>query len=241
MAIFTGKVYDAFYVNKEYTTIQVQVNDKERGIIYNHFVEADPNDGEYQALVEEGFDVDTLITRTIEYKKQAGRKLANMVETRARELLETVLIKERIRDSAMPLAIELAKEAMNIPEIRAEKDNLVVEKDNLLAEKDNLSAEKDNIVSEITKADTWLKDKKGDLTSVEIQLGQRKKEAELGANYYDAMLNSNSNKEELFKAKLWALEYCKPRSKQIKSKIRRASTVLEIFSIIHACLEAEDL
>mgnify|MGYP006436387213 FL=1 len=211
MAIFTGKVYDAFYINKEYTTIQVQVNDEERGIIYNHFVEADPNDGEYQALVKEGFDVDTLITRTIEYKKQAGRKLADMVENRARELLETVLIKERIRDSAMPLAIELAKEAMNIPEIRAEKDNLL--------------AEKDNIASEINQADTWLKDKTGALTDVEIKLGQRKRTFELGAEQYDAMLDSNSNKEELFKAKLWALDYCKPRSKQIKSKIRRASNL----------------
>ena len=189
MAIFTGKVYDAFYINKEYTTIQVQVNDEERGIIYNHFVEADPNDGEYQALVEEGFDVDTLITRTIEYKKQAGRKLADMVENRARELLETVLIKERIRDSAMPLAIELAKEAMNIPEIRAEKDNLVAEKDNLLVEKDN-------IASEINQADTWLRDKTGALTDVEIKLGQRKRTFELGAEQYGAMLSLNDNKEE---------------------------------------------
>ena len=51
---------------------------------------------------------------------------------------------------------------------------------------------------------------------------------------YDYLLNENENKEELFKAKLWALELetVKESDKDIKSSIRKATRITQVLSIV---------
>lgn len=56
---------------------------------------------------------------------------------------------------------------------------------------------------------------------------------------YDHFMNENDNKEELFKAKLWALEleYVKSADKDIKSSIRKATRITQVLGIIDTLIK----
>ena len=51
MAVFSGKIIEAYYTNKEKTSIEVIYNDDEKAI--NHYLKSDPSHPDYVDLVKE--------------------------------------------------------------------------------------------------------------------------------------------------------------------------------------------
>tara|TARA_B110000483_G_C18191490_1_gene541147 strand:- start:879 stop:1469 length:591 start_codon:yes stop_codon:yes gene_type:complete len=97
MAEFSGSIDTAYYVNEEYSLIEV-VYTNPNGEKINYMVEADDN-ADYKALVEEGYDLETLLDRTSEYKRVHNSEFNAIVNTMAKSLAEemigtTVLQKE---------------------------------------------------------------------------------------------------------------------------------------------------
>jgi hypothetical protein len=76
----------------------------------------------------------------------------------------------------------------------------------------------------------------GSLEEVEKELRAQRKI--LDDQMYDMILNTNQDKEYLFKFKLWALEQpaIKDSSKTVKSELRKSKTILEGLSVLHNVL-----
>jgi hypothetical protein len=56
---------------------------------------------------------------------------------------------------------------------------------------------------------------------------------------FEYILDNNTNKEAVFKLKLWSLEQdiIRKAPKEIKSKIRRSNKITEVISIINTVLD----
>lgn len=89
MAIFSGKIHDAYYFSEDYKTIKIEVEDKERGVIFPHFIDVNPDDGEYKALLAEGYNKQKLVERTAAFKKDASSQFGKMVNDAAAQLAKT--------------------------------------------------------------------------------------------------------------------------------------------------------
>jgi hypothetical protein len=76
----------------------------------------------------------------------------------------------------------------------------------------------------------------GSLEEVEKELRAQRKI--LDDQMYDMILNTNQDKEYLFKFKLWALEQpaIKDSSRTVKSELRKSKTILEGLSVLHNVL-----
>lgn len=97
MAEFSGSIDTAYYVNEDYSLIEV-VYTNPNGEKINYMIEADDN-ADYRALVEEGYDTETLLDRTSEYKRVHNAEFNAIVNTLAKSLADemigtTVLKKE---------------------------------------------------------------------------------------------------------------------------------------------------
>lgn len=89
MAEFSGAINTAYYTNEEYTLIEV-VYTNPNGEKVNYMVEADDN-ADYKALVAEGYDAETLLERTSEYKRVHARQFGELVNAQAQALAEEML------------------------------------------------------------------------------------------------------------------------------------------------------
>ena len=80
---------------------------------------------------------------------------------------------------------------------------------------------------------TSFKDKEKKLKEMERELRAERKVQD--DQMYDTIMNSNEDKEYLFKFKLWALEQqaIKNAPKFVKSDLRKSKTILEGLSILH--------
>lgn len=89
MAEFSGKIDTAYYINDDYTLVEVvytNPNDEQ----VNYMVEVGDN-ADYQALVEEGYDLEKLLDGTSEYKRVHAKQFGEMVNAEAQALAEEML------------------------------------------------------------------------------------------------------------------------------------------------------
>lgn len=89
MAEFSGKIDTAYYINDEYTLVEVvytNPNDEQ----VNYMVEVGDN-ADYQALVEEGYDLEKLLDGTSEYKRVHAKQFGELVNAQAQALAEEML------------------------------------------------------------------------------------------------------------------------------------------------------
>ena len=158
MALFSGRILDAHYIDPEYSIVELTYTGED-DMVYAHALRVDPNNPEWQALLEEGWDQDKLTEGTAEYKRQASADFNSQVNEMARKLVEEILESK--------------------------------------------------------------KDLKKDLVQTDNEI-------------FNFVLNSNQDKEELFKFKIWALELdeMKLASKEQKSEIRKAKSIIEGFWIL---------
>lgn len=89
MAIFSGKIETAYYINPEQTDIEIVF--WEDGQKFNHIIESDPTHPDYIAMEAEGYDLDTLIDRTAEYKRAHNAIFNQLVNERAKIIAEEMI------------------------------------------------------------------------------------------------------------------------------------------------------
>jgi hypothetical protein len=89
MAIFSNKIETAYYINPEQTDIEIIY--WEDGQKFNHIIESDPSHPDYIAMEAEGYDIDTLIDRTAEYKRAHNAIFNQLVNERAKIIAEEMM------------------------------------------------------------------------------------------------------------------------------------------------------
>ncbi len=89
MAEFSGAVDTAYYMNEEYSLIEVVYTNPNNEQV-NYMVEVGDN-GDYHALVSEGWDAERLVETTSEFKRESAREFGELVNAEAQALAEEML------------------------------------------------------------------------------------------------------------------------------------------------------
>ena len=77
MAIFSGKIIEAYYSNSENDTVEVIYKQGEQAI--NHYLKVDFNDQDFKDLIKE-YDTDKIAGSTIARNRNYARQLSEMVD-----------------------------------------------------------------------------------------------------------------------------------------------------------------
>tara|TARA_B100000700_G_C14829293_1_gene753725 strand:+ start:91 stop:567 length:477 start_codon:yes stop_codon:yes gene_type:complete len=93
MAIFSGKIIEAYYSNSENDTVEVIYNDGKQAI--NHFLKVDYKDQDFKDLIAE-YDTDKIAGSTIARNRNYARQLSEMVDAGIRAKTDT---KEKVKIS----------------------------------------------------------------------------------------------------------------------------------------------
>ena len=93
MAIFSGKIIEAYYSNSENDTVEVIYKDGEQAI--NHYLKVDFNDQDFKDLIKE-YDTDKIAGSTIARNRNYARQLSEMVDAGIRAKTDT---NEKVRVS----------------------------------------------------------------------------------------------------------------------------------------------
>ena len=89
MAEFSGAVETAYYMNEDYTLIEIVYKNSNDELI-KYMIEVGDN-ADYEALVAEGYNEEELVERTSEYKRVHGKEFGELVNTQAQALAEEML------------------------------------------------------------------------------------------------------------------------------------------------------
>ncbi len=89
MAEFSGAVETAYYMNEDYTLIEIVYKNSNDELI-KYMIEVGDN-ADYKALVAEGYNEEKLVEGTSEYKRVHGRTFGELVNTQAQSLAEEML------------------------------------------------------------------------------------------------------------------------------------------------------
>ena len=137
----------------------------------------------------------------------------------AEKIIDATAESKRVQSNAWNLEVNAA-EKMLVDEI------LASEKDMLASQKDMLASEK-----------YMLANTKKDLA--DLSRSTRLSVQDMLAEVWTHILDKNTDKDMLFKFKLWTLEqyFVKEISKEQKSAIRKSTRVTQLFSIIDKLLE----
>lgn len=85
MAIFSDRIETAYYISEDYSNIQVEWKD-DAGNIVIHICPADPENGDFKALQDEGWDAEKLTAGTAAFKRLHNAGFNAMVNAQARKL-----------------------------------------------------------------------------------------------------------------------------------------------------------
>ena len=77
MAIFSGKIIEAYYSNSENDTVEVIYKQGEQAI--NHYLKVDFKNQDFKDLIEE-YDTDKIAAATIIRNRQYAKQLSDMVD-----------------------------------------------------------------------------------------------------------------------------------------------------------------
>jgi uncharacterized protein (DUF3084 family) len=268
MAIFSKRIQDAYYLNEDYTIVEIIFED-DNGNLVNHIIEVDPGHEDFKDLEKEGYDAKTLIEKTDEYKKKQSSAFNVAVNREARILAEKMLGLDTLNDRKARLERDIEETQKKIlkkdQELNEKEKELTVKlvtkkeqlekeiekkeqslKVQLLNKKEQLEREieerqkrisrKDEEIEErqkkIMKKDEELKRKEESV----LDLGQKERKMKnmAGSVFFDTIFESNTDRDELFKLKLWALEkdFVKKMPAEDKTRIRKAPRMTEVFSIL---------
>ena len=120
-------------------------------------------------------------------------------------------------------AEQLAREMLGMQTLNEEKQRLIREAEELQKHREDLKKSVDKKEADLRGLDQTIKVQTNQADSV----------------VFSYILEKNNNKEELFKMKLWALELdiVKDADKEIKSKIRKTTTMTGVFGILDTLME----
>lgn len=120
-------------------------------------------------------------------------------------------------------AEQLAREMLGMQTLNEEKQRLLREAEELQKHREDLKKSVDKKEADLKGLDQTIKVQTNQADSV----------------VFSYILEKNNDKEELFKMKLWALELdmVKGADKEIKSKIRKTTTMTGVFGILDTLTE----
>jgi len=242
MAIFSGRIEDAHYINEKYDTIEIlfKSDDPEDKKLYKHIIEADPKSKDFKELQADGWGDKELLDATAEFKRQHAASFNNAVQQRANYI---------------------AREMIGLNNLRAERDRVQAEKDRVVKEKDQrendikkLEQQRDVVKGDIERHHGWLEEKRTliqkskeriDAQQEELAFTEskiKKTEFQVDNALLEVLMNHNDQGDELFKFKLWALDqdFIKAAPKEIKSKIRRVKRITQGIALIDELIETKE-
>lgn len=100
MAIFSGKIITAHYINPEYSVVELTYTGDD-GNVYAHALTVSEDNPEWKALLEDGWDHDKLAEGTAEYKRQSSFDFNTQVNSAAKEMVKEMLAQETERLSKL--------------------------------------------------------------------------------------------------------------------------------------------
>jgi len=77
MAIFTGKIIEAYFTNSENDTVEVIYKDGAKAV--NHYLKVDFTDDDFKDLISE-YDTDKIAEATIQRNRKYAQQLSDMVD-----------------------------------------------------------------------------------------------------------------------------------------------------------------
>ena len=87
MAEFSNKIIDAYYINSDYSVIEILFKD-DNDKIHAYAIQADPEQNNYKEFLAEGWDLDRLVESTAEYKRRSSASLNTAIQIAADELVK---------------------------------------------------------------------------------------------------------------------------------------------------------
>jgi len=93
MAIFSGKIIEAYYANSENDTIEVIYKQGEKAI--NHYLKVDFNNQDFKDLIKE-YDTDKIAGSTIARNRNYARQLSELVDAGIRSKTDK---KEKVKET----------------------------------------------------------------------------------------------------------------------------------------------
>ena len=235
MAIFSGRIEDAHYINEKYDTIEIlfKSDDPEDTKLYKHIIEADPKSKDFQELQADGWGDKELLDATAEFKRQHAASFNNAVQQRANYI---------------------AREMIGLNNLRAERDRVQAEKDQGVNDIKKLEQQRDVVKGDIARHHGWLEEKRTliqkskeriDAQQEELAFTEskiKKTEFQVDNALLEVLMNHNDQGDELFKFKLWALDqdFIKAAPKEIKSKIRRVKRITQGIALIDELIETKE-
>ena len=228
MAIFTGRIEDAHYINEKYDTIEIlfKSEDPEDTKLYKHIIEADPKSKDFKELQADGWGDKELLDATAEFKRQHAASFNNAVQQRANYI---------------------AREMIGLNNLRAERDRVQ-------AEKERANTDIKKLRGDIARHHGWLEEKRTLIQKSKEQIDAqqeelafteskiKKTEFQVDNALLEVLMNHNDQGDELFKFKLWALDqdFIKAAPKEIKSKIRRVKRITEGIALFDSLIESTE-
>lgn len=135
MAIFSGKIIEAYYANADNTAIEIIYQEGKRAI--NHYLAVDTGHPDFQDLVEE-YPLSKIADATVARNKQVYRQLDRIVEAKVKQKVEDKPMQNF--DSVMEFIIDYdpKKQAEDLFSLKLK----IFEKDIVKDSKDNDSKSK---------------------------------------------------------------------------------------------------
>lgn len=221
MAIFSGRIEDAHYINEKYDTIEIlfRSEDPEDTKLYKHIIEADPKSKDFKDLQSEGWGDQELLDATAEFKRQHAATFNNAVQQRASAI---------------------AREMIGLNNLRKERDTLKKERDKVKTDIERHHGWLEEKRTEIKKSDEKIDEQQEELAYTESKI--KKTEFHVDNALLEIVMNHNEQGDELFKFKLWALEqeFVKSAPKEVKSKIRRVKRITQGIAILDELFETNE-
>ena len=99
MAIFSDRIETAYYISEDYSNIQVEWKD-DAGNIVIHICPANPENGDFKALQDEGWDAEKLTAGTAAFKRLHNSGFNAMVNAQARKLARQMVadVRQQVLD-----------------------------------------------------------------------------------------------------------------------------------------------
>lgn len=217
MAIFSGRIEGAHYINEKYDTIEIlfKSEDPEDTKLYKHIIEADPKSRDFKDLEKEGWSEQKLLDATAEFKRQHAATFNNAVQIRASQIARDMMGIHSLQKEKQALDEKVAKVRDDI-----ERHHVWLEEKRTL----------------IKKSEEKIDEQQEELAYTESKI--KKTEFSVDNALLEVLWDHNEKTDELFKFKLWALEqdFVKSAPKEIKSKIRKAKRISQGLAIIDALL-----
>ena len=221
MAIFSGRIEDAHYINEKYDTIEIlfKSDDPEDTKLYKHIIEADPKSKDFKELQADGWGDKELLDATAEFKRQHAATFNNAVQQRASAI---------------------AREMIGLNNLKRERDTLEKERDKVKNDIERHHGWLEEKRTLIKKSDEKIDEQQEELAYTESKI--KKTEFHVDNALLEIVMNHNEQGDELFKFKLWALEqeFVKSAPKEVKSKIRRVKRITQGIAILDELIETNE-